>query len=60
MNVIDKALSALSIGEPTTYRNLAVFPLFAAEARTPGYPTLSMTVSKMENARASATIPWSR
>jgi len=40
MNVIDKTLSALSIGEPTTYRNLAVFPLFGSEARTTDYLTL--------------------
>ncbi|KPK61101.1 MAG: hypothetical protein AMJ59_03910, partial [Gammaproteobacteria bacterium SG8_31] len=37
MTIIDKTLSALSIGEPKTYRNLAVFPLYAAEARTPDY-----------------------
>ena len=40
MTIIDQTLSALSIGEPTTYRNLAVFPLFAPEARHPDYLTL--------------------
>jgi hypothetical protein len=40
MDIIDQTLSALSIGEPSTYCNLAVFPLFADEARKPDYLTL--------------------
>lgn len=40
MTLINQALSALSVGSPTTHRNLALFPLFAADARQPDYLTL--------------------
>ena len=40
MTLINNTLSALSIGKPTNYRNLAMFPLLAADARKPDYLTL--------------------
>jgi hypothetical protein len=40
MNTIEHTLNSLSLGEPTTYRNLALFPILAPETRQPDYFTL--------------------
>lgn len=46
MNTSHDALGSLSIGEPTTVRNLTVFPLLDKERRVPGYLLLAEALAR--------------
>jgi hypothetical protein len=44
-NIID-ALAGIRIGEPATYRNLSVFPLFGVDLKNAGYITLDEALER--------------
>lgn len=45
MQIIRETLARLVVGAPCVYRNLAAFPLEAADARPPGYVTLDAALA---------------
>ncbi|MGC8667231.1 MAG: ARPP-1 family domain-containing protein [Chthonomonadales bacterium] len=45
MDVLGRTLRELKVGEPVTFRNLTVFPLFGPAAADPGYMVLDDAVS---------------
>lgn len=63
MNSSHDAMGSLSIGEPTTVRNLTVFPLLDKEPRTPSYLLLvealareSVTISEISESGAVPSV----
>jgi hypothetical protein len=46
MQKISDAVTGIRVGEPATYRNLTVFPLFGADLRNAGYLTLDEALER--------------
>lgn len=46
MQSVSDAVTGVRIGEPTTYRNLTVFPLFGSDLRNAGYLTLDEALER--------------
>jgi hypothetical protein len=46
MQSVTEAVTGIRIGEPTTYRNLSVFPLFGIDLKNAGYITLDEALER--------------